>query len=143
LQSQKTISYARVVLATFRGADVLSKAIKTNKQSPAKSNGPNLLGTVPYEKGFHFFTELGKYTGITAIGTVEFAEKLQIVPVQSVKFHFQRQDFQKWTEATIGDIQLAKRINQLNSELSDENLRKQILETVQKRLTELQKVAGK
>jgi hypothetical protein len=50
---------------------------------------------MPYGKGFHFLTELGKNTGVTATSMVEFAEKLQKIPVQSVTFHFQRQDFQK------------------------------------------------
>jgi hypothetical protein len=93
---------------------------------------------VPYENGFHFFTELGKYTGITATSTVEFAEKLQIVPIQSVTFHFQRQDFQKWFRNTVGDEELAKRIDQIRAWSSDENLRKELFKKVHARIAELQ-----
>ena len=67
------------------------------------SQPPNLLKTVPFEYRFQFFTELEKNTGITAGSTVEFAEKLQLIPIQSVTFHFQRQDFQRWFKITIGD----------------------------------------
>jgi hypothetical protein len=73
----------------------------------------NLLKTVPFEKGFQFFTELGKNTGITASSTIEFAEKLQIIPIQSVTFHFQRQDFQKWFINVIGDEEQPRELTRL------------------------------
>jgi ATP-dependent Lon protease len=114
----------------------------TLKTSLGNSAASKILSDVEFDRGFHFYTSLKHYTGITAISLPEFAEKLKVIDARAVSFHFQRHDFQKWIEATIGDVQLAKRINQFNSELSDENLRKQILETVQKRITELQKVAG-
>ena len=117
----------------------MSKIAITEKQTIEKRKNLNLLNTVPFENGFHFYTELGKNTGITASSTVEFAEKLQIIPIQSVTFHFQRQDFQKWLKNTIGDEELAKRINQINAWVHDENLRKELFKTVQNRITELTK----
>jgi hypothetical protein len=116
----------------------LSKTTITKKQPIEKQKNLNLLNTVQIENGFHFFTELGKFTGITATSTMEFAEKLQTVPIQSVTFHFQRQDFQKWFKNTIGDEELATRINQIKAGFQDENLRKALSTTVQNRITELQ-----
>jgi hypothetical protein len=75
-----------------------------------------------------------KYTGITANSLVEFAEKLKTVPIESVMFHFQRQDFQKWFKNTIGDEELAKRVDQIKAQ--NENLRKDLSQTVQKRIVE-------
>jgi hypothetical protein len=115
------------------------KIVMTKKLTIEKRKNLNLLNTVPFENGFHFFTELGKYTGITASSTVEFAEKLRIVPIQSVTFHFQRQDFQKWLKNTVGDEELAKRIDQIKAGSQDENLRKELLKTVQNRIAELQR----
>jgi ATP-dependent Lon protease len=112
------------------------------KTSLGGSAASKILSEVKFDQGFHFYTSLKHYTGITAISLPEFEEKLKIVDARAVNFHFQRHDFQKWIEDTLRDTQLAKRIDQLNSELSEENLRKEILETVQKRITELQKVAG-
>jgi hypothetical protein len=43
---------------------------------------------VPLGHGFQFFIEHGKNTGITASSSVEFAEKLLIIPIQSVVFIF-------------------------------------------------------
>ncbi len=117
---------------------ILSKIAITKKQTIDKPKNLKLLNTVPFERGFHFYTELGKYTGITACSTVEFAEKLQIVPIQSVTFHFQRQDFQKWFKNTIGDEGLATRIDQIMAQPSDEYLRKDLFKTVNHRITELQ-----
>lgn len=110
----------------------------TKKQTIEKRKNLNRLNTVPYERGFHFFTELGKYTGITATSTVEFAEKLQKIPIKSVTFHFQRQDFQKWLRNTVGDEELAKRIDQIKAWSSYENLREELLKTVHTRIAELQ-----
>ena len=116
----------------------MSKIVITKKQPIEKPNNLNLLRTVPFESGFHFFTELGKYTGITACSTVELAEKLQIVPIESVTFHFHRQDFQKWLKNTISDEVLSMRIDQVMAQPSDEYLRKDLFKTVHQRITELQ-----
>ncbi len=117
---------------------ILSKIAITKKQPIEKPKNLNLLNTVPFESGFHFYTELGKYNGITACSMVEFAEKLQTVPVQSVMFHFQRQDFQKWFKNTIGDEELGKRIDQIKASPQEEDLRKELSQTVQNRIAELQ-----
>ena len=116
----------------------MSKIAITKKQTIEKQKNPNLLNSVPYENGFHFYTELGKYTGITACSTVEFAEKIQTIPIQSVIFHFQRQDFQKWLKNTIGDEELSKKIDQIKAGIQDENLRKELFKTAQNRIAELQ-----
>ena len=120
----------------------MSRKVAAKKTVGGRLKEQQLLATVPYEKGFHFFTGLGKYTGVTATGMVEFAQKLQIIPVQSVTFHSQRQDFQKWLRNVVGDEELAKRIDKIRdsaSYLSDENLRKELFKTVHNRIAELQR----
>ena len=120
-----------------------SKTTEANKPSAKKNKAMELLSTVPYEKGFHFYSGLGKYTGITATSLYEFAGKLQTISVESVSFHFQRDDFQKWLRNTLGDYVLATRIDQLKKGLSwssNENLRKELVTTVQKRLSELKQL---
>jgi hypothetical protein len=118
---------------------LLSKIAISKTQIMEKQK--NLLNSVNFDSGFHFFIELGRYTGVTANGTIEFAEKIQIIPIQSVTFHFCRQDFQKWFKNTIGDEELAKRIDMIGSELQDEDLRKELTRTVQKRIAELTKAS--
>ena len=67
-----------------------------------------ILRTVPYEKGFHFYTAPGNFTGETATSLDVFEKQLQTISAGSVNFHLQRGDFQKWIEDTIGDGELAK-----------------------------------
>ena len=98
----------------------------------------NILRAVPYEKGFHFFMTDGHYTGETAISLLAFAKDLESQDIQSIRFHFERGDFQKWIKTSIGDEELAKRIDSLTKKASDEDLRKQLSEVLQKRLLELQ-----
>jgi Family of unknown function (DUF5752) len=117
----------------------LSKEAIAKKPTIEKRKTLNPLKSVPFENGFRFFQELGKYTGMTPSSVVEFAEKLQIIPIESVMFHFQRQDFQKWLETAVDDEELAKRIDQIKAWTSDENLRKELFETVHNRISELTK----
>jgi hypothetical protein len=86
---------------------------------------------VPLENGFHFYTAIGNYTGITATNLSEFAAKLQLVPMESITFHSQRKDFEKWIKYTIKDVALAERISRTKAEQSTEDLRKEILRTVE------------
>jgi hypothetical protein len=98
-----------------------------------------ILRTVPYEKGFHFYSALGNFSGETATSVDDFEKKLQVVSADSVNFHLQRGDFQKWIEDTLGDRELAKRVSLVKLTLPVENLRKELLAIVQTRITELRR----
>ena len=113
---------------------------KTNTLLNSNVSTSEILKTVPFEKGFHFFTESMGYTGITATSIFEFEEKLKIVSAQSVEYHFRRHDFQKWISDTIGDVELATQIDRLNTQLSSENLRKALLKILRKRIREIEKL---
>jgi hypothetical protein len=96
-----------------------------------KSNIVKPLRTVPFERGFHFYNAIGNHTGITATNLSEFATKLQTIPMESITFHFQRKDFQKWIQYTIEDAALAERVSRIKGDQSAEGLRKEILRTVE------------
>ena len=95
-----------------------------------------ILRTVPYENGFHFYTAPGNYTGETATSLDEFERKVQTVPDASVAFHLQRGDFQKWIEGTLSDDKLAKRITLIKLTLPVEDSRKELLTIVQARINQ-------
>ena len=115
---------------------------KKNRQINAESK-QELLRTIQFEQGFHFYAKLGDYSGITATSLDEFARKLQVAPAESVLFHFQRNDFQNWIKNVVGDAVLAVRLDRqkrrISSKSTNENLRKELLGQVQKRLTELRR----
>jgi len=100
------------------------------KSTNVNSTNVNPLRKVPFENGFHFYTDIGKHTGITATSLSEFALKLQVIPKESVVFHFRRKDFQNWIKYAIKDAALAQRINNLKLEQTAEDLRKELIATV-------------
>ena len=113
---------------------------KTQKTSTNKDGTEKILRSVPFEQGFHFATDEGKFTLETAINLFSFYEELKTIDLQSVKFHFKRRDFQNWVKNTLGDQELALRIDKTPPGLSDEELRKELLKTVQTRFEELQTI---
>ena len=78
---------------------------------------------------------------MTAVSLADFAEKLQKIEINSVLFHFPRGDFQSWTKNTLGDEELARRISNIKSNLDAENLRKQMLKLLYKRVIELSRIS--
>jgi hypothetical protein len=97
-----------------------------------------ILSPVSYKQGFHFFMPDGHYSGETAMSLCGFLKDLRSIDVQSIRFHFERGDFQKWLRTTIDDEELAQRIDKIDKTLSDKQLIQQLSEIVQKRISELQ-----
>ena len=106
-------------------------------QELLKPNASKILASVQFEQGFHFTTKNGVYMGLTATSLTDFASKLETVDVDSILFHYPRGDFQKWIEDTLGDTELANRLCFVKTNLSGEQLRKELVKIVQKRLNEL------
>ncbi len=109
----------------------MSKKVQVKNKLITKPSIIKPLATVSFENGFHFYTAIGNYTGITATNLSEFAAKLPIIPKESIAFHFQRKDFQKWIECTVKDTALAEKISKANGEQSAEDLRKEILRVIE------------
>ena len=118
------------------------KYAASKEQNISESKIVKILSTVPHDKGFHFFTDLDRSTGETATSLDTFAQKLEIIDADSVKFHFQRNDFQNWIQTTIGDGVLAERINHISGQLPVEDLRNELVKTVQKRISQLRLLHG-
>jgi hypothetical protein len=105
--------------------------VQVKKQLIAKPTIKKPLTKVSFENGFHFYSSIGNYSGITVTNLNEFVSKLKIVPVESVKFHFHRKDFENWIKYTIKDGQLAEKISRTKAEQPAEDLRKEILKTIE------------
>ena len=98
-----------------------------------------LLRTVPQDKAFYFFTDIGQYSGKVAVSLADFCKTIDTVDVKSVDFHFKRQDFERWITGTIGDINLANMLNRIKKSIQGEELRVEICRIVERRLTELER----
>jgi hypothetical protein len=101
-----------------------------------------ILSLVPQGKGFYFYSDFGRYTGECATNLITFAEKLETINDDSVKFHFQRNDYQYWIKTTVGDDVLAEQISHISRQLSVEGLRMELVKTVQTRIAHLKLVHG-
>lgn len=110
----------------------------TDKASVDKAAAQKILSSVGFEKGFYFFIDIGKKTGEPALDLSGLYEELRVIELQSVRFHFQRKDFQNWVKDVLGDVELAQRIDMIKTDLTDQDLRNELLKTVLTRFTELQ-----
>ena len=116
----------------------MTKPLNLNKSVITKLTAEKILATVPYGNGFHFFESIGRYTGETAVSLAVFARVVEIIPIESIDFHFKRADFQKWIADTIGDTELATAIGHIEKELTGEPLRRRMLEIINARVRELE-----
>ncbi len=112
---------------------------RTNTDEKAETD--KILASVPYDRGFHFFSAVGVYTGETAINLQNFCEQLKKAEPEVIRFHFDRGDFQKWIGQMLGDGELARRIDEMGSDFSDEALRYRLVALIQSRLSELHVLA--
>jgi hypothetical protein len=82
-----------------------------------------------------------QYLGVYANSLKDFTDKIQKIDLKSIEFHLPRKDFELWIH-DIGDPELSKKISLIRGRnLSGENLRKEIYETVKSRYEELTKLA--
>ncbi len=102
-----------------------------------------VLADVPYMNGFHFYAAYGNYAEETASNLCEFAEILRTIDEGSIRFHFPRGDFQKWIRETIGDKELAERIDAIKSTKDIEDLRNDLLKIINARIIELKEFSAK
>lgn len=102
---------------------------QTGASDVSTSQTPKIQ-TVDYEKGFHFFNGSGNYEGETATSLVTFEFILESVSIDSIRYHMGRGDFQRWISEVMGDEALAEKIDNINPEVSDEELRSELINAV-------------
>jgi hypothetical protein len=96
-----------------------------------------ILRTVPIQQAFLFYTDIGEYTGIYADNLIDFHKKIDTVPLASIDFHFKRGDFVKWLRDTLGDKQLAVKINSVKTSMKPRKIKTSLKRTVKLRLNQL------
>lgn len=100
----------------------------------------HILRSVSPEEAFHFYKDLDQYLQVFANSLNDFCGKIQTVDVKSVEFHMPRGDFERWFDG-LGDSELGKKLSNIRSmDLSGENLRRTVYETVKSRLEELKRL---
>jgi len=105
------------------------------ERSLSKEDVSKILGTVNYEKAFYFYEGIAKPTGEFAVSLSDFCNKINAVSPECLAFHLKRGDFQKWINAVIGDVELARRMSKIK--VKDNALRSTLHAFVSSRIKEL------
>ncbi|MEM2182708.1 MAG: polysaccharide deacetylase family protein [Candidatus Bathyarchaeia archaeon] len=102
-----------------------------------------LLRRVPADRGFRFFYGFASPTGIVANSLEEFYEALKRVSIESIIFHIERGDFERWVLSVIGDDELASRLASLPKMWrKKDELRRALLNLLEERIKELRGLSG-
>jgi DNA-binding transcriptional ArsR family regulator len=108
-----------------------------------KKQASYLMRELPVEKAFHFYTGINQYMGVYAKSLTNFCEKIVEINPKSIEFHVLRRDFESWLRG-LGDQTLAEKIGSIRRmELSGEELRKKLYETVKSRCDELASLSSR
>lgn len=92
---------------------------------------------------FLFYKGSGEenFTGTRAWSLVGFLNAIQKTDMSIIEFHDRKGDIEKWATISLRDEELGKRLENIRtSKVQDEELRKNLIDAVQSRLTELKKV---
>lgn len=96
---------------------------------------------VPENSEFHFYTEIGRYTGLSAGSLKDFRDMLKKVDVEALEFHVQRGDFENWISSVFEDKKLVNKVKKIRKlKLKGEKLRKEILNDVEMRCKDLDEI---
>jgi ABC-type xylose transport system substrate-binding protein len=100
-------------------------------QNSSSNHCEEILSNLPFEQGFHFCIDGGKYTGVTATSLNEFTQKLQNIDSTSISFHLKRKDFQRWIQDKFCDEELPRQIEKIRvDDADDEKVRKELVNTI-------------
>jgi len=103
-----------------------------------------MLRPVPIEKSFVFCYEFARPTGRTASSLNEFYSTLKVVDPESIQFHMERGDFERWIRQVIGDDKLADKLAEISGrKLVRKVLVERVLNAVESRIKELEEIASK
>jgi len=87
---------------------------------------------------FHFYVDIGDYTGTSAASYEDFLKCIKQVNAKSLSFHVKRGDFEKWVSDALQDENLAKEIAKIKiKKLRGQSLRNRLYRILSERHKEL------
>jgi hypothetical protein len=101
-----------------------------------------LYAPLPSHRQFYFHIDKKSYQGpLTASNLWEFGELIPRLPMETLEYHMERRDFERWLTDVVHDRILARRMRRISRRQPvGEALRQDMEEVVQGRLEELQKL---
>lgn len=103
-----------------------------------------ILRRLPTGQGFTFFQDFAQPTCFKVNDMFQFVVAIKKAPIQSIDYHMERGDFERWLSQVLGDDELAKAVAVLyRQRLVGETLRENLINVVDARLSKLEAFAGK
>lgn len=90
-----------------------------------------LIAPLPSKKQFYFHTEHGEAAIKPAASLWEFSQILPLLPIDTIRYHLERKDFERWLRDIIKNDELAHQLRKIdNRMLSDKVLKQTLCDTV-------------
>ncbi|MFQ3661352.1 MAG: HAD hydrolase family protein [Chloroflexaceae bacterium] len=97
-----------------------------------------LRAPLPYDKRFHFHDGQGRYLGESAANLWELRGALSTLPLDSLRYHVERGDLERWVSLVLRDPELGRQIGKITRRhLGGEALREALVAVVSERYDEL------
>jgi hypothetical protein len=107
-----------------------------------RDEAANALRSVPSDKAFYFYREIGQPLGVTSKSLDEFATSVKSIDPSSVRFHVERGDFVSWFRM-LGDRLLAGQVAALRGKnISPDELRRRVSSMVRTRVDQLHQITS-
>ncbi len=127
LETLKALAQDGFVVKTKHGFAIAEKG----KQAIAA------FASVADDEAFRFYMGFGQPAGVSMRSIKEFYDVAQTVPLESLAFHLERDDFENWMKTSVENEHVAGDLARLKQEgLKGEVLRKQLLLTLSARFGE-------
>ncbi len=99
-----------------------------------------LRAPLPESKRFYFHHTAGRREQAAAANLWEFGQMLRELPLKTLRYHLQRQDFERWLRQVLHDHELARWVRKIDHRhfAEDEHLRRALVEAVENRYAELE-----
>ena len=117
------------------------KSTKRKRNRITSNEAASILRAIGNDQTFHFYEAFGKPTGVNASSLQDLHDRLRSVKLETLQFHLQGKDIQNWIRQTVGDLGLAKEIDDILYS-NNEKTRNDVCKAIEKRLKELQILAA-
>ena len=103
-----------------------------------------IMRQLPKNKGFTFYHKFAKPINSEASSLKGFSEELKSVPIQSIEYHIERADFERWISQVLGDKKLAQKIGEIMKKgITGKKMRKTLVAILEARTKQLIEVSTK
>jgi len=116
-----SIAHSIYMQAVVLLVSIIAEKLRSNREAVARL-------VVPDEKAFHFYRPFGEYTHMKARSLKELLESLERAPIDSIIYHLNRGDLQRWLREVMLLDELAEEFDKIaKAEIGGDELRRALI----------------